>query len=108
MELEILKDIKLTGKVYKPTYCKRKPIFGLGIDLFKISINQDRCRGCGLCIDICDNVFQYAERGPEKVKIREEYRAESPMAEFISKDINCAKRAARACLVDAISIEQCK
>lgn len=59
----------------------------------KIKLDKDLCIGCGQCISICDDVFDWDEDGLAKTKkenIKEEYREE-------------ATEAINSCPVDAIS-----
>ena len=57
-----------------------------------VSVNKERCIGCGSCSAVCDEVFglkdgkAYVKKGQEKSK--------AP----------CAKEAEEACPVDAINV----
>lgn len=72
----------------------------------KIIINQERCRGCGLCVNICDEVFQYDSDGSGKIRIKDEFMNENPSTGSVPENLSCAKRAVKACLIDAITIER--
>lgn len=55
-----------------------------------IKVDQEICIGCGTCAGLCPETFQIREDGK---------------AEAISQDSSdCAKNAAEACPVDAISV----
>ncbi|MCU0680373.1 MAG: ferredoxin [Planctomycetes bacterium] len=56
-----------------------------------IKVNQDACVGCGLCANMCSDVF----------KINNDNKSE-----VISQDnMACAKQAAESCPVAAITVE---
>lgn len=57
-----------------------------------IKVDQETCIGCGTCAGLCADVFQMNDSGK---------------AEVISQDnLECARNAADACPVDAISVEE--
>ncbi|MBU0693487.1 MAG: ferredoxin [Candidatus Omnitrophica bacterium] len=37
----------------------------------KITIDEDACVGCGLCVNVCEECFEMAENGIVKVKSNE-------------------------------------
>lgn len=37
----------------------------------KVNVNKDACIGCGACVSICDQVFEFDDEGMSKV-IKEE------------------------------------
>jgi len=57
----------------------------------KISINKEKCIGCGACVSICPNVFEL-KNGKAQAKVKE------------TKE-TCAKEAADSCPVQAISVK---
>ncbi len=57
----------------------------------KVKVDQDKCIGCGACVAICPQVFEM-RNGKSYVKVS-------------NTDLECAKEAASACPVQAISVE---
>jgi len=55
-----------------------------------ISVDKEKCIGCGLCATICEEVFEMKDDGKSHVKAQ--------------KKIPCVKEAVEACPVDAISM----
>ncbi|MCX6797931.1 MAG: ferredoxin [Candidatus Falkowbacteria bacterium] len=55
-----------------------------------IIVDQDLCIGCGLCANTCPDVFRMNDDGKSEV--------------FDQKNIDCAKKAAANCPVEAISV----
>lgn len=56
-----------------------------------INVNQELCIGCGACVAACSDVFKLGDAGK---------------AEVISQgNLECAKTAAAACPVQAITAE---
>lgn len=63
-------------------------------DTMKVKVNQE-CIGCGMCIDICPEVFEYNDEGLSTAK-----------SEEISDSLNDSVTGAmEACPVDAIEAE---
>ena len=61
----------------------------------KAIVNQETCIGCGLCPQICPEVF---EMEGDKAKV---------LIDVVPKDCEeCSKKAAEECPVTAISIEE--
>ncbi len=60
----------------------------------KAFVNKDTCTGCGLCTEICSNVFSMS--GDIAVAIA---------GDISDSDKNSCKEAADQCPVEAISIE---
>jgi len=56
----------------------------------KVSINKNKCIGCGTCVSVCNKVFELKDG---KAFIRK------------SADDKCAKEAADICPVQAIKIQ---
>ncbi len=52
-------------------------------------VNKEKCIGCGLCVQVCGEVFEMGE--DNKAKVKEQ------------KDIPCVKEATEQCPVNAIS-----
>lgn len=61
--------------------------------MYKISVDEDKCVGCGACVAICEEAFEM-KKG-KSVPIREEV-----------EELSCEKEAAENCPVEAISIEE--
>ena len=53
-----------------------------------VSIDKEKCIGCGICAQICEEVFEISE-GKARVKSQ--------------KDNGCIKEAIKSCPVNAIS-----
>lgn len=60
----------------------------------KVVVNKDLCTGCGLCIDICSEVF---EMGEDTVHVK--------VADASGELEGCCKEAAENCPVEAIKID---
>ncbi len=60
----------------------------------KVSVDQDLCIGCGLCVDTCPDVFELNDEG----------KAE-PTANA-ADNIECAQDAADLCPTEAIVVEE--
>lgn len=60
-----------------------------------IKVDQDLCIGCGMCINMCPDVFIYNEKSLSTVK--------SDLAEF---NLQSVQEACEICPVDAITIEK--
>ena len=58
----------------------------------KITIDENACVGCGLCVNSCPDVFELAENGIAKVKVAEPQGAD-------------LQEMANQCPVNAIIIE---
>jgi ferredoxin len=54
-----------------------------------IKINKEKCIGCGLCVSVCEEVFELGDDGKAKVKEQ--------------KDVPCVEQAVKSCPVQAIS-----
>ena len=61
----------------------------------KVRVNQETCIGCGMCIDMCPEVFEYNDAGLSAAKSEE-------VEDLLS---DAATEAQQACPVDAIEIE---
>jgi ferredoxin len=59
----------------------------------KVFVDQDACIGCGVCENLCPDVF----------KVNDEGKAEALVAET---DLPCAQDAADSCPTQAISVEE--
>jgi ferredoxin len=66
------------------------------LPMAKVSVDKDLCIGCGLCADLCSNVFQLEDDGKAGVKSQEAAQAE----------LACAKDAASTCPSEAIKVEE--
>ncbi len=60
----------------------------------KVKVNQN-CIGCGMCIDICPEVFEYNDDGLSRAKSEE-------VSDSLKDSISEAQE---ACPVDAIEVE---
>ena len=59
------------------------------------AVVEDTCIGCGLCVDLCPEVFEMVDEETVSVKVDE-----------VPEDqADCARSAAEDCPVEAISIE---
>ncbi len=56
-----------------------------------VKVNQDKCVGCGLCVNMCPDTFKINQDGKSEV--------------INDKLTSCAKEAAASCPVAAIEIE---
>ncbi len=56
-----------------------------------ITVDQNTCIGCGACTSLCPNTFRLNEAGKSEVISQE--------------NIECAKKAAEGCPVQAIKID---
>ncbi len=54
-----------------------------------VKVDKEKCIGCGLCANICEQVFALGEDGKAYVKMQ--------------KNIPCVKEAIEQCPVEAIS-----
>ncbi len=61
----------------------------------KATVNQDTCIGCGMCIDICPEIFKY----------NDEDKSESILEEIPDNLKSKANEAAEICPVEAINLE---
>jgi ferredoxin len=62
--------------------------------MMKAWVDEDECTGCGLCLDICPEVF-----GMDG----EVARAKG--GELSDEEVECAEEAADSCPVEAISVD---
>lgn len=60
----------------------------------KISIDREKCIGCGSCVAVCPAVFEIAKDGKSMPKKKE------------LEDPGCAERAAQVCPVQCITIKK--
>ncbi len=61
----------------------------------KAVVDQDICIGCGMCVDICPEIFKY----------NDEYKSESILEE-VPEDLKIrAEEATEACPVEAIILK---
>lgn len=61
----------------------------------EIKVDQDLCIGCGMCINMCPDVFMYNEESLSTVK--------SDLADF---NLQSVEEAREICPVDAITVEK--
>lgn len=64
--------------------------------MVKVSVDKEKCIGCGLCISLLPDVFEMDEDGKSRVKMPE------INDEDLEKEV---RRAAEGCPVEAIIIE---
>ena len=63
--------------------------------MMKVKVNQETCIGCGMCIDMCPEVFEYNDAG-----------LSSPKTESVEESVkDSLAEAQQACPVDAIETE---
>ncbi len=62
----------------------------------KAQVDQDICTGCGLCPDVCPEVFEIGDDDLAKVKV----------ATVPSEAEESCREAAEQCPVEAISVEE--
>lgn len=60
----------------------------------RASVDQDGCISCGICIDVCPDVFHY----------NEEEKSEAIHSDIKEDDIDTAKQARDDCPVNVIDI----
>ncbi|OKY78269.1 MAG: Ferredoxin [Candidatus Methanohalarchaeum thermophilum] len=73
-----------------------------GVNLVKVKINQTECITCGVCEDVCPEVFKVEETS----KIVEEYRVGGEDSEGdVPSDIDCVQNAATQCPVSVIMVD---
>ena len=53
-----------------------------------VSVDKDKCIGCGLCVSICDEVFEMGKDGKARVKAQ--------------KELPCVEEAITSCPTSAI------
>jgi len=59
----------------------------------KVSVDENKCIGCGVCVAVCPDVFELGENGKSHVKEKE-------------TDKECAKEAMQSCPTEAIIVEE--
>ncbi|HDI02879.1 MAG TPA: ferredoxin [Candidatus Aenigmarchaeota archaeon] len=57
----------------------------------KISVDEEKCIGCGACASICPEVFELGENGKARAKVEE-------------SDVECVKEAKETCPAGAITL----
>jgi len=62
----------------------------------KVAVDKDLCIGCGLCADMCPDVFELGDDGKADVKSEDAAKA----------NIAGAKDAASTCPTEAIKVEE--
>ncbi len=60
----------------------------------RATVNQDTCISCGMCIDICPDIFSYNSEG----------KSSAIDDDIPETEIDSAQEAADACPVDAIEL----
>ena len=61
----------------------------------KVEINEERCTGCGLCVDTCPDVF-----------MMDDDKAIVTVDEVLEDDEEAVKEAVENCPVEAISVPE--
>jgi len=62
----------------------------------KATVDQDRCAGCGLCVEICPQVFEMGDDDKSKVKVDN----------VLAEAEDCCRDAAEQCPQEAIQITE--
>ena len=75
----------------------------LEVTNLKVIVDQDACIACGICSDMCDEVFEPDEL--DISQIVEEYRNEDVNIGEVDDDIECVEFAAEDCPVAAIEVK---
>jgi ferredoxin len=60
-----------------------------------VKVDQEKCIGCGLCINICPEVFEFNENNKSQVKAGADFK----------KNERCIKESVQSCPVTAIETE---
>jgi len=60
--------------------------------MVKVTVNKETCIGCGICVQVCPEVFELGEDGKARVKVEE-------------TDASCVQDAASSCPTQSIKIE---
>tara|TARA_Y100000310_G_scaffold265358_1_gene276359 strand:+ start:423 stop:611 length:189 start_codon:yes stop_codon:yes gene_type:complete len=62
--------------------------------MYKISNDKEKCIGCGMCVQLCDNwELKDGKGNPKKSKV---------------KEIGCNEKAKESCPVQCIKVEEVK
>ncbi|OUJ19233.1 Ferredoxin [Methanonatronarchaeum thermophilum] len=69
----------------------------------KIIVDQDACIGCGICSDVCSEVFETDDLDISQIVT--EYRNEDVNVGEVDEEIDCIDIAVEDCPVAAIEIE---
>lgn len=67
----------------------------------KITIEREKCIGCGTCASLCEKFFELAEDGKSHLKGA---KKDPKKEELEIKEEGCAKEAVEACPVECIKI----
>ncbi|MFW5928029.1 MAG: ferredoxin [Thermoplasmatota archaeon] len=70
--------------------------------MVKVTIDQDACIACGMCYNICPEVYE--DDGSGTAQLVEEYR-ETVDEGYVPDNIDCTQDGADSCPVDAIQLE---
>ncbi len=65
----------------------------------KAKVNQDACIGCGACVAICDQVFEFNDEGLSTVKKDKQNKIDDTLK-------NDVREASESCPTAAIEIEE--
>ena len=60
----------------------------------KIKVDKEKCIGCGACVALCGNIFEFKDG-----------KAQAKKKEVSGDEEKCAKNAADSCPVQAISVK---
>jgi len=61
----------------------------------RVKVNQEKCIGCGLCINQCPEIFEFNENNKSRVKAGADFE----------KNKECIKESVQSCPVAAIEAE---
>jgi len=69
----------------------------------KITLDRNKCIGCGACAALCPKYFTMSEDGKSSLK-GAKAKPKTQIEELTVKKLNCSQDAADSCPVEAINI----